>query len=80
MASEKQKNFTKISILDCQKWPKSFSSVCKVYLAKKMLEQKGREMLMKDNLIDLNFKSKGDQESEVINDLKNGKAIFLLNF
>ena len=49
----------------------------KVYLAKKMLEQKGREMLMKDNLIDLNFKSKGDQESEVINDLKNGKAIFL---
>ena len=49
----------------------------KVYLAKKMLEQKGREMLMKDNLIDLNFKSRGDQESEVINDLKNGKAIFL---
>ena len=43
-----------------------------------MLEQKGREMLMKDNLIDLNFKSKGDQESEVINDLKNGKAIFEL--
>jgi len=42
-----------------------------------MLEQKGREMLMKDNLIDLNFKSRGDQESEVINDLKNGKAIFL---
>ena len=42
-----------------------------------MLEQKGREMLMKDNLIDLNFKSRGDQESEVINDLKNGKAILL---
>ena len=41
-----------------------------------MLEQKGREMLMKDNLMDLNFKSRGDQESEVINDLKNGKAIF----
>ena len=45
-----------------------------------MLEQKGREMLMKDNLIDLNFKSKGDQESEVINDLKNGKAIFLWTY
>ena len=36
-----------------------------------MLEEKGRQMLMKDNLIDLNFTSEEDQKNQFLNNLHN---------
>ena len=39
--------------------------------AKRMLEEKGRQMLMKDNLIDANFVSESDQKNQAVLKLHN---------